>query len=129
MKHGFTLVEMIAVIVIVAIISIISIPTILNSIRNTKDELSDTMKEIIISSGQLHYSTNVKSYPKVEGNVYCVTLQTLIDEGHLTSPLVDAVTKVEIDVNKYVKATVFNNSYYYEISDECSVIDNSNKDS
>lgn len=128
MKRGFTLVEMIAVVVIIAIISIISIPTILNTIRDTKDELSDSMKEIIISAGRLHYSTNTKIYPKVEGNVYCVTLKTLIDEEHLNDPLIDIVTKEEIDVNKYVKATVFNNSYYYEISDECSLIDNS-KDS
>lgn len=116
--------EMVAVIMILAVISILVIPSILNSVRDKKEELSDAMRQIIMDAGSMYYSEDRKNYPKVEGNVYCVTFQTLIEEELLDSPLIDVTTKSEINVNQYVKASVFSNTFHYEIADTCTPINN-----
>lgn len=123
MKKGFTLIELIGVVIILAIISVLVYPSILKQINATKSELSDSMKEIIYTATDL-YASNSR-LEKTNGFVYCVTIRQLVDKDYLNSNLVDPVTKENISQDKYVKITVFNSNYKYEITDSCTGIQDS----
>ena len=88
MKHGFTLVELLAVIVILALIALITAPIVLNTIQNSQEktyrrsvELYGKAFEKAIAEYYLDHETDVineltfddvKDYIKYEGNdVYC----------------------------------------------------------
>lgn len=121
MKKGFTLVELLCSIIIIAVIIILAIPNITNIVGGEKNNISDTMKNTIISAGELYVQDNIELYPKVKDNVYCVSINKLIEEKRLSTPLKDPVTKNNIDTNKYVKVSV-NNNYEYELTDSCDEV-------
>ena len=50
LTSGFTLIELIGVIIILSLIMLLSVPLILNSIRSSKNELSDASKKILYNA-------------------------------------------------------------------------------
>ena len=110
MKKGFTLMEMIAVIVIIAIITMVSTPLILNQLSNNKDKVSEASKNIIYNATALYLEENTKLYPKVDGTTYCsLTLESLVNDGKLVSPVKDLSSGTEIALNRVIK--VYINEY------------------
>jgi len=118
MKKGFTLVELISVIALVALVFLLVIPGISSLINNKKDDISSTMNEVLYNASNL-YMSNDNIYHVVNGNVYCIKLESLVDREYLTNPIIDPVTQNEISKDKYVKVSVMDNKYNYSISDEC----------
>lgn len=120
MKKGFTLVELLAVIIILGLLTIIAIPSIIGILNNEKENISDSMKNIIINASSLYIEDNSGVYPKVNNNVYCIKLESLVNDNRLSKPLKDPVTNKEIDLNKYVKVSIINDLYDYDIVDICT---------
>ena len=120
MKKGFTLVELLAVIIILGLLTIIAIPSIIGILNNEKENISDSMKNIIINAASLYIEDNSGVYPKVNNNVYCIKLESLVNDNRLSKPLKDPVTNKEIDLNKYVKVSIINDLYNYDIVDICT---------
>lgn len=120
MKKGFTLVELLAVIIILGLLTIIAIPSIIGILNNEKKNISNSMKNIIINASSLYIEDNSGVYPKVNNNVYCIKLESLVNDNRLSKPLKDPVTNKEIDLNKYVKVSIINDLYNYDIVDICT---------
>lgn len=106
MKKGFTLIEMIAVIGILALMTLIILPNLLNQVNNKKEELSNTMKQMIYSATDLYLNENVESFPKIAGNTYCIKIQELVSSDYLETPLNDVETGGTIDLNQKISVTV-----------------------
>ena len=106
MKKGFTLIEMIAVVGIIGLMSIIVMPNIINQISGKKKELSDVTAEIIFKSAESYMDNNITKYPKKSMNVYCIKLQTLINEGYLESMVGDLEINKDLDTSRLVRTIV-----------------------
>ena len=119
MKKGFTLVELIGVVIILALIALLAFPPILNSIRKTKTELSDASKEILYNAANLYVSENLNDFPKRNGNIFCVTLNTLSSKEYLPTKVYDSVTGEEISQDSLIEIKVENDSYTYNMNNEC----------
>lgn len=118
-KSGFTLVELVGVVIILALIALIAFPAILNAIRGTQGQISDASKQIIYSATSSYLSDNANSYPKKDGNVYCITLATLKQNNKLSIDIYDESGN-EISQDKFVQVIITNNDYSYEMVDTCT---------
>jgi prepilin-type N-terminal cleavage/methylation domain-containing protein len=116
MKKGFTLIEMLAVVLIISLIALISLPTITNQLVDKKQEISETTMELINNATGLYMETRIGTYPKVTGQKYCVSLDTLVSNGYLSSPIKDFSNGSEIPLTKYVVVTV--NKYQEYVYDD-----------
>ena len=119
MKKGFTLVELIGVVIILALIALLAFPPILNSIRKTKAEISDASKEILYNAASLYVSENLNDFPKTNGNIFCITLNTLSSKEYLPTKVYDSATGEEIPLDSKVEVKVENNNYTYSMNNEC----------
>lgn len=104
--RGFTLIEMIAVVGIIALISLISFPAIINQLGEKREEISETTKTIIFNAADLYFSDHQSEYPKTIGESYCITLDSLVSNGMINSPITDYSTGDEIPLNWGVKTTI-----------------------
>ena len=125
-NKGFTLVELIGVIVILAAISLIAFPLILEQVRKTQTSLDRASEELIITSAELYVDKNQGVYPRIVGNVYCISLNTLVASGELKSSVVENIDKGNIKVNETVKVSVTAVGYEFELvtSDNCTAVNN-----
>lgn len=114
-NKGFTLIEMIAVVIIIALIALISLPTITNQLVNKKEEVSEATLTLINNAAELYMSNRQTEYPNGisnKGMSYCISLDTLVNSGNLTSPIKDFKTGEEIPLTKFVKITINNFGEY-----------------
>ncbi len=105
-KIGFTLIEMIAVILIMALMTLIVLPTIMNQIQSQKQNISNTALQLIYSANELYLREKEHDYPMYEGATYCVSLESLVNDGKLKSPVEDLKTGKQITLNQIVKTEV-----------------------
>lgn len=121
-KKGFTLIEVMAVIVIIIILTIIFMPNIVNNLNNKKNDINDITTNIIYSAAELYADENNYSKENIDF-VYCIRLETLVNDGKLVAPITDIKTGKEITLDRNVKLTVNGyNQFEYQLVDEC--IDN-----
>ena len=66
----------------------------------------------------LHYHKNKNSYPLTDGNVYCPTIEDLVNKGYVISDL-ETGNGNKVDTKQYVKINVQNSKYQYEITKTC----------
>lgn len=104
-RKGFTLIEILAVVTLMAAITLVAIPLILNQVNKSKGKLDDATVEMIGHSTYTYMDRNQSDYPFKKGNVYCITIRTLIDYGDLKEPVQDVKTGEEIPLTTKVKAT------------------------
>ena len=90
MKKGFTLVELLGVIVLLGLLTIVAAPPILNQIKKTKGKLSKATERVLSIAAEEYVDDHLTNYPIKDGNVYCITLKTLVDYDKLTPPIIDA---------------------------------------
>ena len=119
MKKGFTLVELIGVIIILGLIVLIALPPILNAIRGKESEISEASKEIIYSAANLYVSDNSNSFPKTNGNTFCVTLDTLTQGDYLPDVVYDAVSGDEVLLTNMVEVKYEQDRFSYNLNNEC----------
>lgn len=120
-KKAFTLTELIGVITILGLIAIIAFPPLLKQIKGTQSKI-DEATEILITTGASNYiDENKNDFPKINGNIYCIKLQTLVEDNKVSKDLVDSEGN-ELDLNKFVKISILNNQYAYDIVDSCTEV-------
>ena len=119
MKKGFTLVELIGVIIVLGLIALIALPPILNAIRGKELEISEASKEIIYSAANLYVSDNSNSFPKTNGNTFCVTLDTLVQGDYLPDVVYDAVSGDEVPLTNMVEVKYEQDRFSYNLNNEC----------
>ena len=108
-EKGFTLAELLGVIVLLSVIAMISLPPIINQIKKAKDNISDATLTIISNSAKLYVDDRPNTYQLKNGDTYCITLQTLVDNAYLKAPIEDVQTGNEIELNRTVKYQVEEN--------------------
>jgi len=119
-KKAFTLVELMGVITVLALISLLIAPTIINQIKKSQGRIDDVTKKLIFSATELYLDNKLADYPKNNGSTYCIKLEDLVNDGKLSSPVLDASGN-EISLNKIVNVEVINNNYSYRIVNTCEV--------
>ena len=119
MKKGFTLVELIGVIIILGLIALIALPPILNAIREKESEISEASEEIIYNATSLYVSDNSNSFPKTNGNTFCVTLDTLTQGDYLPDVVYDAVSGDEVPLTNMVEVKYEQDRFSYNLNNEC----------
>lgn len=118
MKKGFTLVEVLAVIVLTSLIMFIAIPAIINAVNKKRNTISDDAKKIIYDAADLYVSNY--SNAMQSGTTYCIELDDLVEQGYLTSPVMDYKNDKEVPLNYFVMVTPSNNEYTYELVKNCT---------
>lgn len=123
-KTGFTLAELLGVIVIIALLLLLIIPGIINRLSNSGDEAKDTENELIFNATEQYVKEHPEIYPPGKSGRYCITIQSLIDDGKLSSPVIDVNTGKDIS-NKSVMVTIYssgNSEYEIKEGAECKEI-------
>ena len=116
MKRGFTLIELIGIVILLSLISLICFPIILNTIKNTKIELSEANREVIYSGASNYITKYQNMFKKTSGNIYCITLKDLVIEDMAPSIIHDK----NLSLSTYVKVEVVNEQYQYSLEETCS---------
>ena len=117
-QKGLTLIELMGVIIIIALLTLLATPHIVDQIRKLNNEVSNTQMAIFEAAADNYLSINTNQYKMVNGRVYCLTLQELIDAEMLSYPIVDTQTGEEISPTTVLQATVKNNSYQYNLIED-----------
>jgi len=117
-NKGFTIIELLAVIILLSIIALIVVPKILEQKEKQDKKIKESQKELIYASSNIFIKENNED-DIIPGNVFCITVQSLIDEGY-----------INIDVDYYKEDTVKvfvddNNNLISSIDNKCTII-NSN---
>ena len=105
-KKGFTLTELLGVIVVLGILALLSFPPTINQIKRSKEGISEATSSLIYNAADLYIKDDPDTYPMKKDHVYCVTLQTLVDEHLLFEPLEDASTGKEIELTRVVEIRI-----------------------
>ena len=114
-KRGFTLIEILAVIVIIALILVLVTPNILANLSKARGKVSDATEKVIEEATNIYLDENPDTYPENEGDIYCVTVDTLMGAGKLVNPLTDARTGKEINGSTSVRVTITKGGREYEL--------------
>ena len=105
-KKGFTLIEVIVVIVIIVILSLILIPNVMLFINKNDINSCEKLITNIESSAKIYVSENKYNLGFDCSNVAKeISLKTLVEEGDLSSPIINPITKEEIDLNTTIAVT------------------------
>ena len=105
-KKGFTLTEKLGVIVIISLLLILVIPGIINRISSSGDEAVEAENQIIYDAADQYIREHPEDYPPGKSGRYCITIQSLIDDGKLAAPVKDVTTGEDIS-DKSVMVTIY----------------------
>jgi len=116
---GFTLAEILGVIVILGTLMILIAPPIIKQLNSKKALSKDALYELVYTAASQYMKEKPQEYKT--GKRYCLPIQTLIDAGKLSSPVVSVDSGEKLD-NYYVLVSRYSSGdEYYEIKkgDEC----------
>ncbi len=105
-QKGFTLAELLGVIVIIGLLLLLIIPLIINGVKNREDDVEQTQNNIIFEAVGEYLDLDKDKYPSVPGNIYCVSLQELIDAGKLVDPVKKIVEEGNYDTNFTIEVII-----------------------
>lgn len=87
MRRGFTLVELLAVIVLLGLVSLIAFPRILESMDKTNQKIDESKRKLLYQGTERYLSKEENSYPKQEGNTFCISPKILEEENYISYEL------------------------------------------
>ena len=122
MKKGFTLIELIGVIILLSLLSLLVFPSILNNIKNTNKQLDEANRKIILSSAETYVSKYGNLFKKKNDHVYCLTMKDLALENLIESSMYNGSISKEISLDTFIKVSVINDNFQYQITNECEPI-------
>lgn len=115
-KNGFTMVEMLGVVVLLAVICLLAFPPMLEQFRKSKNEISKATLQLITSGAEEYVNDRLNDFPSKQGNVYCVSLREIVENGYLNEPVVDVMNDTEYDLDlNVVKITYDKNKFQYAL--------------
>ena len=101
-KNAFTLIELLAVIIILSMLAIIGSVAVTKIVKDSKEELSQTQKESIISAAEMWSADNLDKMPQ-SGECKYILLSDLKNYG-LLGDVIDPKTNSEMeDIKVYIK--------------------------
>ena len=119
--RGFTLIELLAVVALLGLISVLVAPTVINQLTKNKEKTSGAISQIMNSAVDLYLDSHSSKYSKTEGDIYCVQIKALINEGFLVEPVLDPVTNEEYSDELYIKVDVGNSlDFDYSVTSTCT---------
>lgn len=120
-NKGFTLVELLGVIILLAVIALIAFPPILNQIKKSQNQIDDATNALIISSAKLYVDNNHNLFSKKDGNVYCISIDELLNRGYLTEGMLGSNDEL---IEDFVVKVSYSGNYSYELVNvgECEVL-------
>ena len=86
-KNGFTLAEVLGVMVILGLLMILAAPLISNRIKNMNNKADDVHYAFVYHAAEEFISNNGSRFGK--GKTHCINVSELINDGFLSSPVVD----------------------------------------
>lgn len=117
MKKGFTLVELLAVVTLLSLIALLVVPNVLEQKEKKEKEIDEATKQVLYVDAGNYIRDN--DYDIIPGNVYCIGVNTLKDNGYLSINADDFSTKI-------IKITIDqNDNFIYSFVDECQELKNS----
>lgn len=107
-RRGFTLIEAIMVIALIALLTIVLVPNVMVFINKNNKNSCEKLKDNIKSATKMYVNQN-----KYELGFTCsntketkeIKLKTLVDNGNLTSPITNPITKEDIKLENTVTVT------------------------
>ena len=117
-RKGFTLAELLGVIVIVGLLLLLIIPLIINGVKNKEKEVEETQTNIIYEATSEYMDTDKNKYPNNPGDIYCITVKELKENGKLAEENLNILYGKNYD-NATVKVVISNKGIRtYSINDE-----------
>ena len=114
MKHGFTLVELLAVIIIIGIIFAITFPIVTNNIKDSEERAYNLqIEQIITAAKDMIVSENI-TIPK-DGERITIYIGELKRKGLLPIEMINSKTKKTISNTSTIVVTRVDNSYTYDV--------------
>lgn len=121
-KNGFTLIELLGVVTILLLITLLVLPNITGLIKSAGDDEDEVVTEMIVDAAKLYVSDSDGKYKKINGNTYCITLETLVDEGYLKSPITFSNSEEDITSLKSIQLS-YSDGFSYKLKDKNSCIE------
>ena len=112
-NKGFTLVEVLAIVSLLGLLALVVGPKVLEQKDKKEKELNTAQKKVIFSDAGNYVRDNSKYIIKT-GNVFCITVNTLIEEDYISmaaDDFKDNTVKVTVDENE---------NFVYSIDNKCS---------
>lgn len=120
MKKAFTLIEILTVIIILGIITTLVVPITIGIIQDTKQNVYDNQVIQIENAASAYIIENGSSIEDLDevGGTYTLTLNYLVNEGYIESPIINQLTNEEMDLTTTtILVTKLNNgTYSYEVT-------------
>lgn len=135
-KNGFTLVELIGIVAIIALVMLVTVPRIMSTltkstndkIQNFKNDLELAASSYVESNWGVFKDEYITKKEENGKNIYCLSLQTLIDSGYIEKTEIDPSTNEILKVTgKYIiledissSSNSYKFSYTYDENSSCS---------
>ena len=128
MKKGFTLAELLGVIVIIGLLLLLLIPLIINGVKNKEEEVGYVQENIIYESVGEYLDGDKGSFPGNPGDVYCVSIDELIQAGKLVDPVKKIVEEGNYDADTTIEVVIGQDgTRTYTMKDSKSCVARSNQ--
>lgn len=82
-KKGFTLIELLGTLIIVSLLIVLIVPKILNWFNNSNDKYEELNEGLILETARLYVDEHPNEYERNNNRVYCIELETLVEDGYL----------------------------------------------
>ncbi|HPF83330.1 MAG TPA: prepilin-type N-terminal cleavage/methylation domain-containing protein [Bacilli bacterium] len=115
-KKGLTLVELLAVIILLGLISAAIAVPIVSLIGKNSAKLNEATLKTLYSTTELYMEKYSNTYKKIDGNIYYITMEQLIENDFLDKDYLNAFNDKTLSKNTQIKVTVNSGEYAYEIS-------------
>ena len=100
-------------------LSLLTFFSILKVLRDTNIKLSESSITLLFSSVDSYIQENMNAFPKIEENIYCLTLSELKENNNLITDIYD-VNGNKIGLDNYIKITLEDSKYQYELVSDCN---------
>ncbi|MBP3461127.1 MAG: prepilin-type N-terminal cleavage/methylation domain-containing protein [Bacilli bacterium] len=110
-KKGFTLVEVLAVVLLLGLLALVVTPKVLEQKDKKENEITEAEKKVLYSDAGEYVRNNTK-YNIKEGNVFCIKVNTLIEEDAISmdaDDFKDQIIKITVDENTNFNYSLTNN--------------------
>ncbi len=118
-KNGFTLAELLGVIVILGFLMLLVFPSVVKKLKEGEANIGGAVQELIFNSAGNYIEGHKNQYPTSVNATYCFTLNTLVDEGEISSSLLIDSKGKTLDLNKKVEVKIQNGQKSYKMNDQC----------